>query len=97
MTPLTVVLVAEWGLTGAGALIFLLFYGWPSRYSDKTMAWHIASVTALTAIEAFGLLLVGLRVPVPLWPFALIYGLATVIVYWRVWLLVRPRRPRPPP
>jgi hypothetical protein len=96
VTPLTAVLVTEWALTGIGACVFLLFYGWPSRYSDKTMAWHIASVTALTALEAFGLLLVGLGIQIPLWPFALIYGVATAIVYWRVWLLVKAPRRRVP-
>jgi len=93
-TVFGLVLMAEWGLTVLGALLFLAIYGWPGRYEDRTMAWHVASVTAVAAAEACGLVLVALGMRLPLWLFALIYGVATAIVYWRLALLVRQRAPR---
>lgn len=88
-------LAVEWGLTGLGAAVFLGFYGWPGKYQDTVMSWHVASVTAVAALEGFGLLLAALGAPLPLWLFALIYGVATGIVWWRLWLLLRSRRRAP--
>lgn len=85
--------VGEWAVTAVLAGIFLLVYGPPWRYEDKTMAWHITAVTAVTALESAGLFLVGIGVALPIWIFAVVYGVATAIVYWRLWLLIRTRRP----
>lgn len=84
--------LTEWALTGLGAIVFLIVYGWPGKYQDRAMSWHIAAITAVTAAEAGGLFLVGLRIPVPLWTFAVIYGVGTLIIYWRLWLLIQTRR-----
>ena len=84
--------LAEWGITTLLAGVFLAVYGPPWRYSDKTMAWHITAVTAVTMIESAGLFLVGFGVALPIWLFAAVYGLATVVVYWRLWLLIKTRR-----
>lgn len=87
-----VALLAEWGLTTLGALIFLVLYGLPGRYKDTTMAWHVASVTAVAGLEAAGLLMVALGVRVPLWLFVALYGVATAVVYWRLVLLMATRK-----
>lgn len=89
---LGVTLMAEWGLTVFGALAFLALYGRPRKYLDRTMAWHIVSVTTVAAAEAGGLLLAALGIVLPLWLFAGIYGVAAVVVYWRLWLLSQTRR-----
>ena len=86
---LLVTLMVEWGLTVAGGLAFLALYGRPGKYADRTMAWHIVSVTAVAAAEAGGLLLAAIGVALWLWLFAVIYGIAGAVVYWRLWLLVR--------
>ncbi len=86
---LLVTLIVEWGLTVLGGLVFLAIYGRPSKYEDRTMAWHVISVTAVAAAEAAGLLLAVLGVVLPLWLFAAIYGFAGAVVYWRLWLLLR--------
>lgn len=91
-TFLGVALLAEWALTALGAIIFLALYGRPGRYEDRSMAWHVASVTAVAMLEAGGLLLVALGVRLPLWVFVVVYGFATGVVYWRLALLVRARR-----
>lgn len=85
-------LMAEWGLTVLGAFLFLAMYGWPSRYHDRAMSWHLASVTAVMMAEGAGLLLAALGVLLPLWLFATIYGVATAVVYWRLALLLKTRR-----
>lgn len=85
-------LMAEWGLTVLGALLFLVLYGWPGRYHDRAMSWHLASVTAVMLAEGAGLLLAALGVALPLWLFATIYGVATAVIYWRLALLLRARR-----
>lgn len=92
MSLLVTWVLTEWALTGLGAIVFLVVYGWPDKYRDTAMAWHIATLTAVTAAEAGGLFLVGLRVPVPLWTFAVIYGAGTLVIYWRLWLLIQTLR-----
>lgn len=52
------------------------------------MSWHLASVTAVGGLEVVGLLLTGWS----LVPSAIAYGLATVIIYWRLALLIRTQR-----
>lgn len=95
MTPLTWLILGEWGLTAVGSVVFLLLYGWPGRYQDRVMAWHIVSVTAVTAVETLGLLAATLRIGLPLWLFAVIYGAAGGVVFWRLWLLLKTRRRLP--
>lgn len=84
-------IVIEWLLTIVGAALFLVAYGPPWRYVDKTMAWHLVAVTAVTGLEAIGLLIAELS----LVPVALVYGLVTGIVYWRLVLLIKTRRQPP--
>jgi hypothetical protein len=92
VTTLAWALLAEWGLTAVGALVFLVLYGRPGKYEDRTMAWHVASVTAVALLEAAGLLLVAAGVRIPLWVFVAVYGVATGVVYWRLALLLTTRR-----
>lgn len=84
--------VGEWALTLCAAVAFLVLYGWPNRYQDRTMAWHVFSVTAVAAVESAGLVAAGLHIHLPLWLYAVIYGAGAVVVIWRVWLLLKGRR-----
>lgn len=89
MNAVDAVIVLEWLLTGLGAVVFLAAYGRPWRYSDRVMSWHLASVTAVAGMEAWGLLLMAVIGKVPL---ALVYGAGLAVVYWRLALLLRTRR-----
>ncbi len=89
MSTIQNVIVVEWLATILGAVLFLAAYGLPWRYKDRTMAWHLASVTAVAGLEALGLLLIS---TVGMLPLAIVYGAAAGIVYWRLWLLLRTRR-----
>lgn len=54
--------------------------------------WHLVSLAAVGVAEAFTLLLALTGVRLPLWPFAVTYGLADVVVMWRLVLLYWARR-----
>lgn len=82
------VVVIEWLLVSLGAFAFLVVYGRPWRYRDRTMAWHLAMVTLVAGVEPLGLLVAGLS----LLPSAIIYGSSASLIYWRLWLLLRTRR-----
>lgn len=88
------VIVAEWALTALGAVVFLAIYGWPGKYRDKTMSWHLAAMTADNGLDRVGLLLGVIAGRLLLIPSVLIYGAAMVVMYWRLWLLLAARRRR---
>lgn len=91
MTGVMWLLVVEWGLTVVGAAASIPLFGWPGRYRDPEVAWHLVVWTVTAGLEAVGLLLVVLGVLIPLWVFALAYGTGTGLMYWRLWLLIRSR------
>lgn len=91
-TALGWIVIGEWALTVAASVAFLVAYGWPSRYQDRTMAWHVASVTVVAAVESAGLLAAALHLHLPLWLYAVIYGAGALIVVWRLALLWLGRR-----
>lgn len=76
-------------VTILAALGFLVRYGWPGRYHDRTMAWHIYSVTVVALGEAAGLFLALLGVRLPLPVYLAIYGAGALIVVWRFGLLLK--------
>lgn len=88
-------LVVEWSLTLVAAIAFLVLYGWPGRYRDRTMAWHVFSVTTVAGLESAGLLAAALRHGLPMWFYALVYGAGAAIVVWRLVLLVSNRKEAP--
>lgn len=79
-------------VAAVAALLFLLLYGWPGKVQERTMAWHIATVTAVAALEAGALLaaLWGVRLPVLI--YTLVYGASAAVLVWRLLLLVQIRR-----
>lgn len=85
---LQVVILTEWVAIIVGTAVFLVAYGRPWRYADRVMSWHLVAVTAVAGLETLGLL-VAERSLVPV---ALVYGLATGVVYWRLVLLLQSRR-----
>lgn len=85
--PETFVLFA-WLTLPIHAVVFLVLFGWPGRYRDTTMAWHLALTTAIAGLEPVGFLLSGLSV----WPAAVIYAGSLGVMWWRIGLLWRTRR-----
>lgn len=88
MTPIQGLIVIFWLLIIVGTLIFAILYGRPWKYVDREMAWHLSWATIVAGLQAFGLLMA-------MWslvPLAIADGLAVVIVYWRLALLIRIRR-----
>lgn len=81
-------IVISWLLIPLGAAAFLAVYGRPWRYVDRDMAWHLWSATAVAGLEGVALLVAQLS----LIPSAIVYGLTTAIIYWRLVLLVKTRR-----
>jgi hypothetical protein len=93
VNALQVTIVVAWIAISVLAFVFVLIFGPPSRYVDKTMAWHLAFTTALAGLEPIGLLLAG----VSLVPAAIIYVGTIAVMVWRLVLLLRERaRPHPP-
>lgn len=88
MTWLQAVIVVEWLLIPIGALIFLALYGRPWKYVDRVMSWHLVAVTAVAGLEAIGLLVAEHSLHLV----AVVYGAATAVVWWRLWLLIQMRR-----
>lgn len=89
MTRLDVqIVVGEWILAVIYGLAFLVMFGRPWKAADRGMAWHIASFTAVSIIEALGLLAIALHYHVPLTSYAVIYGAGVAVILWRVALLV---------
>jgi len=85
-------LIIEWSATLLVAVVFLVVYGWPSRYEDRTMSWHIVSVTAVAAIESAGFLALAAGVQIPPWVYVAIYGAGAAVMAWRLGLLLNTRR-----
>ncbi len=84
------VLVA-WLLMPVHATAFLIMFGWPDRYRDRTMAWHLWVTTLIAGLEPVGFLLSGLS----LWPAVLIYAGSFAVIWWRIVLLWQVRRRLP--
>ena len=85
------IVLLEFAFGIVGTVAFLVGFGPPWRALDRAMAWHIASFSCVTGVELFGLLLLGLRVPVPAWIFAIVYALIDVVIGWRLGLLIAAR------
>lgn len=83
-----VVIVLEWLVILVGLTLFQAFHGWPGKYADPVMAWHLGVMTAAQQLEIAALFMAG----VSLMPSVLAYGASAAIVYWRLWLLLRTRR-----
>jgi hypothetical protein len=85
------VLVAELGLTVVGGLAFLAAYArgrwWVTSTGRMIMAWAAVGVG-----EAASLLAALLGVVVPVLVFAIGFGLADVVVIWRLVELVHAQR-----
>lgn len=88
MTWVSTAIVSEWALIFAGLVAFHIRHGNPQRYMDPVMAWHLSLMNAAQEIEIIALFLAGAS----LYPSVVAYGLSAVIVYWRLWLLVRTQR-----
>lgn len=87
-----VIILVEWALITLGGAAFLLVHGPPWKAKDRAMAWHVAALTAVAAVEPLGLLLVR----VSLWPSLIIYTASVAVMYWRIYLLIQTRRRRVP-
>lgn len=84
------ILIAELGMIVVLGMIFLVLYGLPTRSRDPRMAWHIASLTAVSVVEAAMLFLVTIGVLVPWWTILVIFAAADVLMVWRLVLLMVP-------
>ena len=84
------VLGIEWALTLLGCLTFLVMFFPDGRRSE--MGRHIIAFSSALAIETTLFLLSLIRVlGVPVWLFAVSFGLTALVVYQRIWLFLRIR------
>lgn len=90
--PIETLLIAEWLVTFIAATAFIVLHGWPSKYRERVMSWHLSSVTAVFAAESAGLLALILQLRISLWVFVVIYGAGAVVVVWRLVLQIKARR-----
>ena len=77
-----------WGAGLLGALGFLVLYGSPRRYLDRTMSWHLFWTAIIGGLQYAGKLLSGWS----LIPLLIVDWISVGIMYWRVGLLVATRR-----
>lgn len=88
MTAAQAFVLFAWFALPVLAVAFLLLFGHPGKYRDRTMAWHLALTTAIAGLEPIGFLLSGLT----LWPAVAIYVGSLGVMGWRIVLLVLQRR-----
>lgn len=84
----------RWGLGLAwvagliGAVCFIILYGSPRRYLDRTMAWHLFWTSVIGGLQYAGLLLAAWS----LVPLFVADWVSVGIIYWRIGLLIATRR-----
>ena len=88
MSWVQVVIVVSWLITFVAAVTFLLMFGFPWRYFDRNMAWHLVSMAVVAVLEVVALVLTGWS----LVPAAIAYTVAAVVMCWRTGLLIATRR-----
>lgn len=88
MTAAQAFILFAWFALPLLAAAFLWLFGWPGKYRDTPMAWHLFATTAIAGLEPVGFLLSGLT----LWPAVAIYTGSLSVMAWRIVLLVRQRR-----
>lgn len=90
MTIVQIFIVCTWLIIPLGCIAFLIAFGRPWRQADREISWHLALSTATTGGESIALLVSQTS----LIPAAFIYGVTAVVVYWRLYLLLRSRHAR---
>lgn len=76
------------------SLAFVVLLGDPRRRMDRAMAWFLASTGWAALVVDLALFLAVLGARIPPWVFAAGLGLQDVAFGWRLWLIIRERRPR---
>lgn len=87
-----IVVLVELGIATVAGLVFLVLYAWRSRWHETAMGRHMMVFAVVTAAEAGSLFALGLGLPVPLWLFAVGYGLLDAVVIQRLYLLLKAQR-----
>lgn len=79
----------------AGSVLFAGLYAWRSPWEASPIGRHLMAFGLAGAFEALLFLLALLGVRVPVWLFAVAFGLLDVVVLQRLWLLLRAQRQPP--
>lgn len=88
MSAVQIFIMSAWLVTFISALTFLALFGFPWRYRDRNMAWHLVSMAVVAVLEVVALVLTGWS----LVPAAFAYTVAAVVMCWRTGLLIATRR-----
>lgn len=86
------IILVELAVATVAGLVFLVLYGWRSRWRETAMGRHMMVFAVVTAVEAGSLFALGLGLPVPLWMFAVGYGLLDAVLIQRLFLLLKAQR-----
>ena len=86
------VIVAEMALATLAGIAFLALYGLRSPWRETEMGRHLMLFMIATTAEISSLLALALGVHVPLWLFAVGFGLLDLVVLQRLWLLIKAQR-----
>jgi hypothetical protein len=89
---MTVLVLVEVLLGCVGCVAFAVLYGSRSPWRESPMGRHMMAFTVVTAGELGSLLALGLGLPVPIWVFALGFGLLDLVIVQRLVLLWRMQR-----
>lgn len=75
-----------------GGVVFITLYGLWAPWSDSSMGRHIMALAVAMAGKDMTLLLLAAGVRIPIWVFAVGYGVLNWVIWWRVWLLFKVQR-----
>lgn len=79
----------ELGIALVAALLFVVLYVWRSRWRESPIGRHMAIFAVALAGTFASLLALSFGLPVPLWVFAVGFGLLDVLLVQRIVLLIK--------
>lgn len=80
------------GVAAVGLTTFVLLFGNPGRYENRTFAWFQWVLVVVDLALCLALMASLLRVHVPLWVGRLILAANVAVIYWRLALYLHERR-----
>jgi hypothetical protein len=86
---MTAVILVELAIAALVGVAFVLLYALRSRWRSTAVGRHMMVFALVTTGEAASLFALGLGAPVPLWVFAVGYGLTDFLVIQRLYLLIK--------
>lgn len=85
---MTALVVIEVAITGLVSLAFAIMYALRSNWQSSAIGRHLMIFSIITAMECFALVLLGVGVKIPMWIFAVMYGIVALVGIQRLYLLI---------